>query len=89
MGIMEGPTNHLCDGRIAVAKSVIHPDQAGVAVRVMNMISEPQTLFGRMELGQCETVSVLMTLESPGDGTRGTLDPVNLLTWPTADAAME
>ena len=55
-GLVTQRDRPLCDGNVAMAKSVVNMARVQVPLRVMNMSQEPQLLFKGMNVAQCEQV---------------------------------
>ena len=65
-GIVEMSDHTLCDGNLMMARTVVNPTLEVLPLRVMNLSTEPQTLWKDTHIGTCEPVSVAATLSPEG-----------------------
>ena len=56
-GIVESCGRQLCDGNVTLARAVVNPTEDILPLCVMNMSSEPQTLYWDTHVATCEPVA--------------------------------
>ena len=56
-GIDESCGQQLCGGNVTLARAVVNPAEEVLPLRVMNMSSEPQTLYRDTHVATCEPVA--------------------------------